>query len=110
MRVMSRVFGILMFAVHFFWIHQVRAQNYPVYNSFMINPYLYNPAEVASDYFYIFFNHRQQWMGIDGSPVLTTVNFSTLINESFTGIGAKASNFSRGRSEERRVGKECGAR
>ncbi|HLT79682.1 MAG TPA: PorP/SprF family type IX secretion system membrane protein [Cyclobacteriaceae bacterium] len=93
---MSRLFGILMFAVHFFWIHQVRAQNYPVYNSFMINPYLYNPAEVASDHFYIFFNHRQQWTGIEGSPTLSTVNFSTLINESFTGIGAKASNFSRG--------------
>ena len=85
-----------MFSIHFFWIHQVRAQNYPVYNSFMINPYLYNPAEAASDYFYVFFNHRQQWMGIDGSPVLSTVNFSTLINETFTGIGAKASNFSRG--------------
>jgi type IX secretion system PorP/SprF family membrane protein len=85
-----------MFSAQIFWFHQVRAQNYPVYNSFMVNPYLYNPAEVASDYFYVFFNHRQQWTGIDGAPTLSTVNFSTLLNETFTGIGAKASNFSRG--------------
>lgn len=85
-----------MISLSFFWFHQVNAQNYPVYNSFMINPYLYNPAEAASDYFYVFFNHRQQWTGIDGSPVLSTINVNTLINETFTGIGAKASNFSRG--------------
>ena len=96
MRVMARLFGILMFAAHFFWLHQVRAQNYPVYNSFMINPYLYNPAEVATDHFYVFFNHRQQWTGIEGSPMLSTVSLSTLINETYTGIGARASNFSRG--------------
>ncbi len=96
MRVMFKLFRILMFSLSFFWLHQVRAQNYPVYNSFMVNPYLYNPAEAASDYLYVFFNHRQQWTGIDGSPVLSTINFSTLIDESYTGIGAKASNFSRG--------------
>ena len=96
MRVMIRLFRILMFSLSFFWLHQVSAQNYPVYNSFMINPYLYNPAEAASEYLYVFFNHRQQWTGIDGSPVLSTINVSTLINESYTGIGAKASSFSRG--------------
>lgn len=62
----------------------------------MINPYLYNPAEVATDHFYVFFNHRQQWTGIEGSPMLSMVSLSTLINETYTGIGARASNFSRG--------------
>lgn len=85
-----------MFVQSFFWLHQVKGQNYPVYNSFMTNPYLYNPAEAASEYLYVFVNHRQQWTGIDGSPVLSTINVTTLINETHTGIGAKASNFSRG--------------
>jgi type IX secretion system PorP/SprF family membrane protein len=93
---MFRVFRVLMISLSLFCFRQMNAQNYPVYNSFMINPYLYNPAEAASDYAFIFFNHRQQWMGIDGAPVLSTISFNTLIDESYTGIGAKASNFSRG--------------
>lgn len=96
MRVMFTHFRILMISLSIFCFRQVNAQNYPVYNSFMINPYLYNPAEAASEFAYVFLNHRQQWVGIDGSPVVSTINFNTLIDESFTGIGAKASNFSRG--------------
>ncbi len=72
------------------------AQNYPVYNSFFLNPYLYNPAEVATDHAYLFLNHRQQWTGIEGSPKLSTFNINTLIDQSYTGIGAKISNYSRG--------------
>lgn len=73
-----------------------QAQNYPVYNSFLTNPYLYNPAEAASDHAYLFFNYRTQWMGIEGAPTLSTVTFNTLIDESYTGIGGKISNYSRG--------------
>lgn len=72
------------------------AQNYSVYNSYYINPYLYNPAEVASEYTYVFVNHRQQWMGVEGAPVLTTLSFNTLLNETHAGIGAKVSSFKRG--------------
>lgn len=72
------------------------AQNYPVYNSFYINPYLYNPAEAASDFSYLFLNHRQQWMNIEGSPELTTVNFNSMINNSRSGVGAKISSYKRG--------------
>ncbi|WP_262899597.1 PorP/SprF family type IX secretion system membrane protein [Chryseosolibacter histidini] len=72
------------------------AQNYAVYNSYYLNPYLYNPAEVATEYSYLFVNHRQQWMGIEGAPELTTVSFNTMINESRAGIGVKASSFKRG--------------
>jgi type IX secretion system PorP/SprF family membrane protein len=72
------------------------AQNYAVYNSYYINPYLYNPAEAATEYTYVFINHRQQWMTVEGAPVLTTVNFNTMLNESRAGIGAKASSFKRG--------------
>lgn len=72
------------------------AQNYPVYNSYFVNPYLYNPAEAASEYAYVFVNHRQQWMNIEGAPVLTTVNFNTMLNHSHSAIGVKMSSFKRG--------------
>jgi len=72
------------------------AQNYPVYNSYYVNPYLYNPAEVATDYTYIFLNHRQQWMGVEGAPVLTTFNISSMLNQSHAALGAKISSFKRG--------------
>src|SRR5688500_13517811 len=75
---------------------KVIAQNYAVYNSYYINPYLYNPAEAATEYTYVFINHRQQWMNVEGAPVLTTINFNTMLNESRAGIGAKASSFKRG--------------
>ena len=75
---------------------QSNAQNYAVYNSYYINPYLYNPAEAATEYTYIFVNHRQQWMGIEGAPVLTTVNFNTMLNNTRSGVGMKLSSYKRG--------------
>jgi type IX secretion system PorP/SprF family membrane protein len=88
---------VLLFAQFIFWCNSdVCAQNYSVYNSYYINPYLYNPAEVATEFTYIFVNHRQQWMGVEGSPMLTTANFSTLLNQTRAGIGAKFSSFKRG--------------
>lgn len=72
------------------------AQNYPVYNSYYINPYLYNPAEAASEYAYVFVNHRQQWMNIEGAPVLTTLNFNTMLDNSHSAVGVKLSSYQRG--------------
>jgi type IX secretion system PorP/SprF family membrane protein len=92
---MRNIFYVLL-AVQFFTYSNLYAQNYALYNSYYINPYLYNPAEVASDNTYIFINHRQQWLNIEGAPVLTTVNFNTLLNETRAGIGFKASSFKRG--------------
>ena len=74
----------------------VNAQNFPVYNSYYINPFLYNPAEAATEYAYVFVNHRQQWMNIEGAPVLTTVNFNTMLDNTRSGIGVKMSSFKRG--------------
>src|SRR5688500_17851825 len=76
--------------------HVGKAQNYTVYNSYYINPYLYNPAEAATDYTYIFVNHRQQWMNIEGAPLLTTVNFNTMLDNSHSALGVKLSSFKRG--------------
>ncbi|HEX5169448.1 MAG TPA: PorP/SprF family type IX secretion system membrane protein [Cyclobacteriaceae bacterium] len=93
---MHKLFTVFFGTLILFLNSRIYAQNYPVYNSYVINPYLYNPAEAASEYAYLFFSHRQQWMGIEGAPVLSTVTFNTLIDESYTGIGAKISNYSRG--------------
>lgn len=72
------------------------AQNYAQYNSYYLNPALYNPAEVLTNYTYLFVNHRQQWMNIEGAPMLTTVNLHTRFDESRAGFGIKASSFKRG--------------
>ena len=74
----------------------VIAQNFPVYNSYYINPFLYNPAEAATEFSYVFVNHRQQWMNIEGAPVFTTVNFNTMLDNTRSGIGVKMSTFKRG--------------
>lgn len=76
--------------------HSLRAQNYPVYNSFYITPYLYNPAEAATEYTSIYANHRQQWLGIEGAPSVTTLLFTTLLDGSRAGIGGKLSSYQRG--------------
>jgi type IX secretion system PorP/SprF family membrane protein len=72
------------------------AQNYPVYNNFFINPYLYNPAEAVTEYAYVYALHRQQWMSIEGAPQLSTITFNTMMNESRAGFGGKISSYKRG--------------
>ncbi|HMG88876.1 MAG TPA: PorP/SprF family type IX secretion system membrane protein, partial [Chryseolinea sp.] len=74
----------------------VRAQNYPVYNSFFVNPYLYNPAEALTEYTTIYALHRQQWMNVEGSPVTSAITFTTLLNESRAGLGGKITSYERG--------------
>lgn len=73
-----------------------QAQNYPVYNSFYVNPFLYNPAEAATEFTHVYVLHRRQWMGVDGAPVLSSVTFNTLLNETRVGIGGKFSSYKRG--------------
>jgi type IX secretion system PorP/SprF family membrane protein len=74
----------------------VRAQNYPVYNSFFVNPYLYNPAEALTEYTTIWALHRQQWMNVEGSPMTSALTFTTLLNESRAGLGGKITSYKRG--------------
>jgi type IX secretion system PorP/SprF family membrane protein len=73
-----------------------KTQNYSVYNSYFLNPYLYNPAEASTDFSCIQVNHRQQWYGFEGAPKTLTATFTTQLNESRVGLGAKASSYSRG--------------
>lgn len=79
-----------------FSCHALRAQNFPVYSSFFNNPYLYNPAEAATEYTYAFANFRKQWVNVPGAPTLATLNVNTLIDQTRTGVGFKASSFKRG--------------
>ncbi len=74
----------------------LQAQNYPVYNSFYVNPYLYNPAEALTEFSYVYAIHRQQWMTVEGAPMLTSITFNTLMNESRAGFGGKISSYKRG--------------
>jgi type IX secretion system PorP/SprF family membrane protein len=72
------------------------AQNYAVYNSFYVNPYLYNPAEAATENASLYIMHRQQWMGIEGAPMLTGLSYNSLINNTRAGYGVRLSNYQRG--------------
>src|SRR6187455_2281407 len=76
--------------------YAVSAQNYPVYNSFYVNPYLYNPAEALTEYTYVYAIHRQQWMNVEGAPQLSALTFNTLMHESRAGFGGKLSLYKRG--------------
>ncbi|HYG17773.1 MAG TPA: PorP/SprF family type IX secretion system membrane protein [Ohtaekwangia sp.] len=71
-------------------------QNYPVYNSFYVNPYIYNPAEAATEFTYVYITHRRQWLGIEGAPVLTTATFNTLLHDTRAGIGGRLTQYKRG--------------
>src|SRR5262245_328098 len=74
----------------------VQAQNYPVYNNFFVNPFLYNPAEAITEYTTIYALHRQQWMNVEGAPMTSALTFTTLLNESRAGLGGKVTSYKRG--------------
>ena len=74
----------------------LQAQNFPVYNSFYVNPFLYNPAEALTEYTQVFALHRQQWMNVEGAPTVSAITFNTLMNESRAGVGGKISSYKRG--------------
>lgn len=73
------------------------SQQIPVYNHFVVNPYLFNPAEVATDNFMsLQFNHRQQWTGIEGAPVVSTLTFQLPFDYKGTRLGMTVRSFKRG--------------
>jgi type IX secretion system PorP/SprF family membrane protein len=73
------------------------AQETPVYNHFYNTPYLFNPAEAGAEpYMSVSLNHRQQWRGIDGAPVVTTLTFESPFDYKKWAFGATLRNFQRG--------------
>ncbi len=73
------------------------SQQVPVYNHYFINPYLYNPAEAGSEgYTTLQLNHRQQWRGIDGAPVVSTLTFELPFNSRSGNLGIYLRSYDRG--------------
>lgn len=73
------------------------SQQVPVYSHYFMNPYLYNPAEAGSEgYTTLQLNHRQQWRGIDGAPVVSTLTFEYPFNSRSANVGVYMRSFSRG--------------
>src|SRR5688572_9677757 len=99
MRVMRHFFNFTISSILFLCCiasSATHAQNFPVYNSYYVNPFLYNPAEALTEYTQIFAIHRQQWMNIEGAPTVSALTFTTLMNDSRAGIGGKFSSYKRG--------------
>jgi type IX secretion system PorP/SprF family membrane protein len=50
------------------------AQQAPLYGLYFMDPYLINPAAAGlKNYSVLHLNHRQQWRGIEGAPVTSTL-------------------------------------
>jgi len=57
----------------------VTAQQDPMYTKYMFNTLSYNPAYAgSSDYMRISLIHRNQWFGLEGSPVTQTLSVHSL--------------------------------
>ncbi len=76
--------------------YEASAQNYPTYDGYFLNPFIYNPAAAATDQFQINAAYRRQWFGIPGAPSISTLTASSLLDQTRAGIGFKVSTFSRG--------------
>ncbi len=51
-----------------------RAQQTPLYGLYFMDPFLFNPAAAGlNGYSQLHLNHRQQWRGIQGAPVTSTL-------------------------------------
>ena len=51
-------------------------QQYPMFNQYFLNPYLYNPAAIGnSGYNELNLSYRQQWLGINDAPTTQAFDF-----------------------------------
>jgi len=75
----------------------VLSQQIPVYSHYFVNPYLYNPAEAGGEGFTTLqLNHRQQWRGLDGAPVVSTLTFELPFGSRNGNLGINLRSFDRG--------------
>jgi type IX secretion system PorP/SprF family membrane protein len=87
---------LAIFAPFIIFFYEASSQNYPVYNGYFVNPFIYNPAAAATDQIQVNASYRRQWFGIPSAPSISSFSVSTLINDTRAGIGFKVSTFSRG--------------
>jgi len=76
--------------------YETSAQNYPTYDGYFLNPFIYNPAAAATEQLQINAGYRRQWFGIPGAPSISSLTVNTLMDKTRAGIGFKVSSFSRG--------------
>lgn len=60
----------------------------PVFNHYIYNPLLYNPAATGKDSLgNAFINYRNQWTGINNSPTTATITFDSPLFKNRVGLG-----------------------
>ena len=71
-RVLVGVLGALLFCT------EVLAQDQRIFSQFFMNPYVYNPAYAGVEGHMAFYGlYRTQYIGLEGAPTLSHVNFHT---------------------------------
>ncbi len=80
--------GFLVFGLLVFGSLSLKAQyNLPMINQYYTNPYLLNPAQAGGyDYPVAYLTYKNQWTGVDGSPVTTSFTANAPFLET-SGIG-----------------------
>ncbi|GAB3327936.1 hypothetical protein GCM10027429_02200 [Marivirga atlantica] len=90
-------FFCVLYIFFLFNVLSSQAQEIPVYNHFYTTPYLLNPAEAgAYPFMNASINHRQQWRGVEGAPVVTTITFESPFDYKNWALGVNLRNFNRG--------------
>lgn len=73
---MRKIF--VFFVVCFFALSGGKAQELEIYNNYLLNAFLQNPALSATqDFTSVKFNGRKQWFGFENAPVTATLNGHT---------------------------------
>jgi type IX secretion system PorP/SprF family membrane protein len=88
--VVKRILSILLITLAVFFGLKVKAQQDPIYNQYMFNPLVINPAYAGSrDQMSVVILNRSQWVGFGGgAPNTQTVSFHTPLIQGKVGLGA----------------------
>jgi len=85
---MRYLISILVGIVCLMFCKEVFAQADVVMSTHWYNRAGYNPAFIArTDYLYLFFNYRQQWVGVNGAPAVLNVHASEYIHSLRSAFG-----------------------
>jgi len=88
---------LIIFCILILSIKQATAQDMVVYNQYINNPFLYNPAWAGSTTFdELRCSYREQWVGINDAPSTETVSFQKKFNN--VGFGGYLYNDKNGRT------------
>lgn len=68
-------------------VGQVNAQQISIFNNNVINPFSLNPSKVGADGSRLFFQHRNELVGVDGAPELTMLTAEFRPSDSKSAVG-----------------------